>query len=325
MSTEKEIRFYDKKKFLDINAIVDKYNLRVDFPAGEVGFELSERIMELLSSNLNWKFNISLGKDLCSDVMFISMLVRRVGRTAIPICYSINLFLPYLPFSKDDKQYDHGLDHLMDMIKPYCNVYTLGNYCDNDFIRPMYIKVDPHDYAYLSLNAGYDLVALADKSASRTCQFLSACGFDFIETTPKIQALKDRDPSTGKLSNFRFTDESYDAIYNLPAKEETYKVLVVDDICDGGGTFIPIVNNLREAFSEIDEKADVDLYVTHGIFSKGTSSLLYSDHQTGNIRIGSYTLSDENRLFRNIMPLYIPRRSKNSDFTNLDYRPLLDL
>jgi hypoxanthine phosphoribosyltransferase len=168
-------------------------------------------------------------------------------------------------------------------------------------------------------------VVLADKSASRTCDFLKTCGFDFIETIPKIQALKDRDSSTGKLSNFRFTDESYDVIYNLPAKEENYKVLVVDDICDGGGTFIPIVNNLKEAFCEIDEKVEVDLYVTHGIFSKGTSSLLYSDHQTGNIRIGSCTSSDENRLFRNIMSLYIPRRSKNSGVTDLDYRPLLNL
>jgi ribose-phosphate pyrophosphokinase len=329
-------KFYNSDDFIDINAIVDKYNLRVDFPAGEVGFKIPERVMELLSSNLNWKFHISLGKELCSDVMFISMLVGRVSQKSIPISEKINLFLPYLPFSRDDKELDsyssYGVGYLMGMLKTYCTVYTLDAHCDlsnlnadSDFIRPMYINVDKNDYAYHYLNYGYDLAVLADKSASRTCDFLKTCGFDFIKNIPQIQALKDRDPSTGKLSNFRFTDESYDVIYNLPAKEENYKVLVIDDICDGGGTFIPIVNNLKEAFSQIDEKIEVDLYVTHGIFSKGTSPLLYTNNENKNFRVVSSSLSDEDRLFRNIMSLYIPRRSKNSDVTNLDYRPLLIL
>jgi ribose-phosphate pyrophosphokinase len=41
--------------------------------------------------------------------------------------------------------------------------------------------------------------------------------------------------------------------------------LIVDDICDGGATFIGIA----DAIHEKDPDADVRLYVTHGIFSKG--------------------------------------------------------
>jgi len=49
---------------------------------------------------------------------------------------------------------------------------------------------------------------------------------------------------------------------------------VVDDICDGGGTFIGLADLL-------DERAmRADLYVTHGLFSQGTEKLVqrYSEH-----------------------------------------------
>lgn len=44
--------------------------------------------------------------------------------------------------------------------------------------------------------------------------------------------------------------------------------LIVDDICDGGGTFILAANELYKAGA-----SDVYLYVSHGIFSKGTQVL----------------------------------------------------
>lgn len=46
-------------------------------------------------------------------------------------------------------------------------------------------------------------------------------------------------------------------------------VMILDDICDGGRTFIEAVKHLREAGAK-----RVELYVTHGIFSKGVENLL---------------------------------------------------
>jgi ribose-phosphate pyrophosphokinase len=40
--------------------------------------------------------------------------------------------------------------------------------------------------------------------------------------------------------------------------------LILDDICDGGGTFTGLATELHKA-----EAQAVDLFVTHGIFSKG--------------------------------------------------------
>ena len=47
------------------------------------------------------------------------------------------------------------------------------------------------------------------------------------------------------------------------------KFLIVDDICDGGRTFVEIAKSIREKFPE----AEVYLIVTHGIFSSGSAEL----------------------------------------------------
>lgn len=84
-----------------------------------------------------------------------------------------------------------------------------------------------------------------------------------------IQCDKKRDFETGKLSGFMVPAHVRDS-YKPDAR-----FLIVDDICDGGGTFI----GLLEEFRKLMPDAPVDLYVTHGIFSKGLDPL----HQFDNI------------------------------------------
>lgn len=70
-----------------------------------------------------------------------------------------------------------------------------------------------------------------------------------------VECLKVRDVKTGQLSGFKVFDE------NLTGKT----CFIVDDICDGGGTFIGIAAILKEKGA-----AAVVLAVSHGVFSKGT-------------------------------------------------------
>lgn len=46
-------------------------------------------------------------------------------------------------------------------------------------------------------------------------------------------------------------------------------VLVIDDLCDGGATFLALADALQQA-----RAGDLYLYVTHGFFTKGTRELL---------------------------------------------------
>lgn len=78
-----------------------------------------------------------------------------------------------------------------------------------------------------------------------------------LRLPPVVVADKKRDPATGQLLGYKAPAE----IQELPGR-----YLVVDDICDGGGTFALLAQGLGDGF-------DLDLWVTHGGFTKGTGVL----------------------------------------------------
>jgi hypothetical protein len=72
---------------------------------------------------------------------------------------------------------------------------------------------------------------------------------------PLYHAWKSRSVATGQLTGFGIE----------PIQPGRY--LIVDDICDGGGTFIGLADVL-------DPNVEADLYVTHGLFTRGAQPLL---------------------------------------------------
>jgi len=68
---------------------------------------------------------------------------------------------------------------------------------------------------------------------------------------------KVREPLTGKIEGI-----------TVHGAVEPRTYLIIDDICDGGRTFIEVAKKLYEAGA-----AEVHLYITHGIFSKGLEPL----------------------------------------------------
>jgi len=100
---------------------------------------------------------------------------------------------------------------------------------------------------------------------------------------PVYQALKKRDSATGRLSNF--TCET------LPSEG---KLLVVDDICDGGGTFL----GLAKATGLPKER--LALWVTHGIFSGQAANLknFYSAIYTTNSHPGKIDVTYDHEFMK---------------------------
>jgi len=74
-----------------------------------------------------------------------------------------------------------------------------------------------------------------------------------------IKCDKTRELSTGKITGFEVYSN------NVEGKH----CVIVDDICDGGGTFIGLASELKKFGA-----TSVYLVVTHGIFSKGIEPLL---------------------------------------------------
>lgn len=56
---------------------------------------------------------------------------------------------------------------------------------------------------------------------------------------------------------------------------ESHDFIIVDDICDGGATFINIAKNIKEQYKGLEDISPIKIYliVTHGIFSKGFEEL----------------------------------------------------
>lgn len=81
-----------------------------------------------------------------------------------------------------------------------------------------------------------------------------------VDTKRVILCNKERDPETGKLSGFKILNS------------EIYKggtICVVDDLCDGGGTFAGIAQELRK----IAPDAHLKVFVTHMVNPKGIITL----------------------------------------------------
>ena len=62
-------------------------------------------------------------------------------------------------------------------------------------------------------------------------------------------------------------------VHNVPDDINKSKLLICDDICDGGRTFVELANWFTDNHYT---PVEINLYVTHGIFSKGMGPLLLS-------------------------------------------------
>ncbi len=70
---------------------------------------------------------------------------------------------------------------------------------------------------------------------------------------------KIRDVETGKITKFEFVFDEID---------KKRPILVIDDLCDGGGTFVGLAEEIRK-----HTKVDIDIFVTHMVNPKGIENL----------------------------------------------------
>jgi ribose-phosphate pyrophosphokinase len=78
----------------------------------------------------------------------------------------------------------------------------------------------------------------------------------FLKIENVVECMKERDVRTGELTNFK----------TMTTDLGGQTCFIVDDICDGGGTFAGTAKMLKEKGA-----GKVNLIVSHGIFSKGPS------------------------------------------------------
>lgn len=234
------------------------------YPAGEIQVRLNNKGKDLIRKNLDAVLaRIHSSDDILKTLLLLSAIKGLQG-------YIPKLILPYLPYSRADRRFINGdcegLRTFLSLLAPSVNelltidAHSLvakqlfNNLVDippNNFISKI-LRTYMYPFNEVTL-------ILPDEGA------YNRYGSMFNGLLPVVHCTKHRDPETGKLSGFEAPEVG------------TKSALVIDDICDGGGTFIGIANELKGKNPYLNT---LNLYVTHGIFSKGVDDLYKSGYSS---------------------------------------------
>lgn len=239
------------------------YNL-VNFNGGEIGVKFQKINPVQYKEDCELFFDARLQSS--SDIITLGLLLDAASRI-YPRARK-TLFMPYCPYGRQDRVCDFGesfsLKFFADTVNmmEFDRVITLDPHSDvigavinNIEIVPqekiigsfekLFQKLYESDFSLVSPDAG------SNKKIGKIAKITMKNDF--------VRADKIRDCSNGNIIETK-------VFGNVPKK-----VAIIDDICDGGRTFIELAKVLKSKGAD-----EIILYVTHGIFSQGYEKLIDS-------------------------------------------------
>lgn len=210
-------------------------------------WKIDENIFKDRTAFIRWDFENE------SEIFHLMQLVDllRTGREA-----RINLNMPYLPYGRQDKRISNNTTFALTTFARILDSLNLSNIITTDmhseelkYLVNCEVRDEPAFKYYTDAfeKCGADIMAYPDDGAFKRYK----SGFN------PIIGHKNRDQETGYILG-----------YKIEGNPEGKKILMVDDICDGGMTFRLMARELYKQGAE-----EVHLYVTHGIFSRGLEVL----------------------------------------------------
>jgi ribose-phosphate pyrophosphokinase len=238
---------------------------RIQYPAGELQIRLTPGAI----STLYGSRDVTV---ICRSAHQHLMELALLSDALHALCGHLDttLVLPYLPYGRADRRFTEGDCH---------GLKTFGSILDWTLGYNRVKTLDAHSFraaknvAHLEDISARNFITramadIADRTGHLPALLLPDQGAARYKFSEVVQCAKRRDPATGQLSGFEVPEfERQDA-------------LIVDDICDGGGTFIGLAQEINRMYGpSITDPASerykrLSLYVTHGIFSRGLKELL---------------------------------------------------
>ena len=209
------------------------------YPEAEETFHLwsSDSIMELLLYN--------------------EIAIRAVGR------HEMRYAIPYVPYARQDRVTSDREPLSITVMADILNgldAKSIKIYDPHSDVTPALIRncrvIHQHELVNVMLGhkrKSWDGIVAPDAGATKKAEKLAT-----LWQLPLYQGLKKRDTNTGEISRTYLTTNPRDGD----------RLLVVDDICDGGRTFTELADAIQRYAN-----VELDLFVSHGIFSKGTDEL----------------------------------------------------
>ena len=230
------------------------------FPAGEVYFNCAVP-WDITTVRINIRANTS------DQIMLLLLAVDSLRRQGVD---QIEVFMPYLPYSRQDRVCKKGDSFSLSTLCALLRALRVGLVTydvhsnvaevllDGSALRQYTNHREVFDFVdYLELGGKHTLLVAPD-----------------ADTRKKIQALIDAD-KMGRFDDILFANKTRvsEHVITVDALDDhnlnDCVCIVVDDICDGGGTFNALGVRLQQAGCE-----EAYLFVSHGVFSKGTEDLL---------------------------------------------------
>lgn len=261
------------------------------FTGGEIKLRLPPECIETMTAVAEIEVFARLNNS--ADIMALAMLRDAIYRCRYDA--RVSLFVPYMPYGRQDRVCSAGEAFSSSVMARFINtlnfnaVHTIDPHNaelfsdlfeHSDIVAqwyPLYKacaagvtmgNIGDHiaearttfDQAIFSHPIHEYVVVAPDKGARGKAQWVSK-----MFTIPVcVFAEKVRNPETMEIESITLQHNASSAPVNLAGKH----LLVADDICDGGRTFIELAKELKK-FSP----ASLTLYVTHAIFSYGTDTL----------------------------------------------------
>lgn len=183
------------------------------------------------------------------------------------LCYedfecSIDLVCPFLPYGRQDKEVGNQATFALKTFKEILynagitRIETFDAHSKSDMIYESddVLKKVKDFHRHVADMFVHDVICFPDKGAAERYKYSFS-----IDEFQHVFFDKVRDQSTGEIVGLKLVGNS-----DLSGKN----ILIVDDICDGGMTFIKVAEALK-AFNP----NQIDLAVSHGLFSKGKQVL----------------------------------------------------
>ena len=235
------------------------------FPDGQQTIDLTTFYFGgLIEKSVQIKTRLNSFKDI-ELIICANQLVRDLGAA------KVHLFAPYFLGSRSDRKFQNGgINYLKQVICPIINsqkfdsVIVLDPHSDvleaclNNYVKLNNFSLVDDALSYLIGDNEEDKVVLVSPDAGAYKKVYDVAKEFKIKNI--ITATKVRDMVTGNIlrTEIPVLDQHNDLMY-----------VIVDDICDGGRTFVELAKVIKEG----RPTAKVYLVVTHGIFSAGFKTL----------------------------------------------------
>ena len=237
---------------IDLNEINFK-----KFPGGEL--HLTDEWLEKYGDEQDTILcRITSSDDIIKLCLFVDAFRREMGK---PLD---TLVLPYIPYARQDRVPNAG-EALS--IKVFCNIINNLNFKE-------VIVFDPHSDVSTALLDNVKVipqwVIFPDKIKEHVDLISPDAGA--LKKIYKLQSFikhlnNQIDVNLRTATKHRDTQTGWITDTTLDGEPKHKTAVVVDDICDGGGTFIALGKVLKQQYEK------TILMVTHGIFSKGLDEL----------------------------------------------------